>query len=104
MIVKLTQAVSDSRRLTVLGPDEFKYRNGDRRMIVLLSYCVADRSVAIHLSSISKWLPTYEHPMVSEQEGHQIANAIAQAFIRRGRSATLGQIDINAIPRLSQVA
>ena len=42
--------------------------------------------------------------MVSEQEGHQIANAIAQAFIRRGRSATLGQIDINAIPRLSQVA
>jgi hypothetical protein len=42
--------------------------------------------------------------MISEQERHQIANAIAQALSRRGRSATLGQIAINAIPRLSQVA
>lgn len=101
MISKLTQAVKQflekrreiaidgSRRLVMLGRDEFKYIDGERSMIVFVELLSGRPQRAIHLSSIDKWLPPHEDQMISEQQRQQIASAIAQAFTSRGRSVTL---------------
>ena len=73
----------------MLGRDEYKYIDGDRSLIAFIELLSGKPERAIHLSSIDKWLPPHEGERITEEERQQIANKIARALTRRGKSVTL---------------
>jgi Immunity protein 74 len=81
--------IDSSSRLIRLGRDEYKYVEGDRSLILFIELLTGKPELAIHSSSIDKWLPPDEDQTITEEERQQVTRKIAQYLAERGRSVMI---------------
>ena len=76
--------IDDNRSLERLGRDEYKYRDGNRALVLQIEMLTGKPERLLYSSTIKQWLPPHENEPIDPAQRREIAERISRCLGKAG--------------------
>jgi Immunity protein 74 len=81
--------IDATSELIRIGRDEYKYVEGEKKLVVYIEMGMGSQPFRLYCSSIDRWLPPHENEEISDVERQRIASRIADCLSRHKMRVTV---------------